>query len=144
MLHCTFTGIEGSDTFVTLYNADSSVTNPSSFQFSCMVYTASGSTVSATINPEECITGQTSTSLTSMYGKTVTYTALSSCSPSNPDDSENNFTWLYILLGVFVFIVLILIIFFFIKGGFKKKGQVLPNKNEDIIISKPPIRYIFR
>ncbi|XP_062595826.1 uncharacterized protein LOC134257201 [Saccostrea cucullata] len=142
-LHCAFTGIEGSDTFVTLYNADSSVTNPTSFQFSCMVYTTSGSTVSATINPEECITGQTSTSLSSTYGKTVTYTALSSCSTPEPEESEDDFTWLYILLAVFVLLVLILVIFVLIKSSFKKKEQVLPNKTEDVIISKPPIRHIF-
>ncbi|XP_062571963.1 trichohyalin-like [Saccostrea cucullata] len=109
-LCCVYSGTSGSDTYVTLYNADSSVANPTSFHFSCMVYTTSGSMVSATVNPEECITGQTSTSLISTYGKTVTYTDIST-TPCNPTPtSETDLTWLYILLGVLIFIIIVLII----------------------------------
>lgn len=37
------------------------------------VYTTSGSTISASVNPEACATGQTSTSISTDYGKTVTF-----------------------------------------------------------------------
>lgn len=37
------------------------------------VYTTSGSTISASVNPEACATGQTSTSIGTEYGKTVTF-----------------------------------------------------------------------
>lgn len=36
-LYCVYSGTSGDSTYVTLYNVDGSVTNPTTYQFSCMV-----------------------------------------------------------------------------------------------------------
>lgn len=36
-LYCVYSGTSGDSTYVTLYNADGSVSSPTTFQFSCMV-----------------------------------------------------------------------------------------------------------
>ncbi|XP_078324123.1 uncharacterized protein LOC144617495 isoform X2 [Crassostrea virginica] len=81
-LYCIHTATSGGSTYLTLYNADATVDNSATFQFVCMIYTISGSTVSASVNPEACVTDQTSTSISTADGKLVTYSdkATSACS----------------------------------------------------------------
>lgn len=43
------------------------------------IYTISGGTVSASVNPEACLTGQTSTSISNADGKLVTYSDKATC-----------------------------------------------------------------
>nr|XP_022325118.1 uncharacterized protein LOC111125504 isoform X2 [Crassostrea virginica] len=112
-LYCIHTATSGGSTYLTLYNADATVTNPTTFQFVCMIYTISGSTVSASVNPEACVTGQTSTSISTTDGKLVTYSdkATSACNAVDPvATEETDLTWLYILIGVLLFVIIVLII----------------------------------
>ncbi|XP_053400554.1 uncharacterized protein LOC128557313 [Mercenaria mercenaria] len=53
----------GSSVYVHTYNRDTSVTNPTTYSIACWVIVNSGSQVTATVYPEMCIQGQTSTSV---------------------------------------------------------------------------------
>lgn len=70
-LYCVQYFTSGSTYFVSVINSDASVTNPTTYRFTCMAVTKSGSTVYVSTNPGDCVAGQTSTTRTTNGGLAV-------------------------------------------------------------------------
>ncbi|KAK3100695.1 hypothetical protein FSP39_023883 [Pinctada imbricata] len=116
-LYCVYSGTSGSNTYVTVYNNENetSISAPTSYRFTCLVYSVSDSSISMTTNPEECLTTtlQTPTSISSTYGQIVNFTDIAST-----------------LLVLALIIAIIIIIICCIKR--RRKRRPVPDEEQQI------------
>ncbi|XP_048244254.1 uncharacterized protein LOC124148117 isoform X1 [Haliotis rufescens] len=80
-LYCIYNTTSGANTYLTLYNNDITTDEASTYRFTCMVLSASGSQVYMTQYPQQCLSNQTSTSVVSP-GATLVLQNSTSCNPT--------------------------------------------------------------
>ncbi|XP_052077898.1 myb-like protein X [Mytilus californianus] len=150
-LLCVYSSTSSNNNYLTLYNKDASPDGTTNYQYACLVYSTSGTIVSASINPKECFdsTLQTPTSTAHPDGVTRTFTNYgdSVCSSlvfikhhllmiyvidqyyvlhSDPSSTTStNLLWLYILIAIIIILIIIAIIILicYLKRKKKRKEQ---------------------
>ncbi|CAC5411126.1 unnamed protein product [Mytilus coruscus] len=106
-LICVYSSTSSNNNYLTLYNKDASPDGTTNYQYACLVYSTSGTIVSASINPKECFdsTLQTPTSTAHPDGVTRTFT--------NYGDS----------IIIILIIIAIIILICYLKRKKKRKEQ---------------------
>ncbi|KAH3834049.1 hypothetical protein DPMN_107367 [Dreissena polymorpha] len=107
-------------TYVTLYNNDTTVNGVTTYQFTCMALSKSGSLLTASEYPKRCHTGQTPTSVTSPG---ILYNMADLLNADNSSSSSNNNVLIIVLCTIGGAIVIAIIIIILYLKIFRKKEE---------------------